>query len=156
MLELIQTDPARALALAVPFRWRLELPPNITRHFEQWVDGRGDYEVAMADSLGAGQDTVYRWVVLGGDRYEAFVFGRRAAQISRRQIPLHGIALEGKLALLAEPIRVLDADEAAQRQPTLPGDLTCRVCGMPAWSQPARVVADIGGEIALFCGREHL
>ena len=38
MLELIETDPARALALAVPFQWRRTLPENVTRHFERWID----------------------------------------------------------------------------------------------------------------------
>ena len=156
LLELIETDPKQALALAAPFRWRLELPPNVTRHFEQWVDGRGDYEVAMADAPGAGGDHVYRWAVIGGQRYEAFVYGRRTTQISRRQIPLHGITLDGKLALLAEPIRVLDADEAAYRQRTVPGDLTCRVCGQSVTANPLRLAGDMGGETALFCGGEHL
>ncbi len=156
MRELIQTDPARALALTVPFRWRLELPPNITRHFERWVDGRGDYEVAMADAHGPGKPAVYRWAVIGGERFVAFVFGRRTAQSSRRNLPLHGIALDGKLALLAEPIRALDADEAAQRPQPLPKDSTCQVCGQSARSQPRPIVGDIGGETAVFCSDAHL
>ncbi len=156
LLELIQTDPKQALALAAPSRWRLELPHNITRHFEQWVDGRGDYEVAMADALGAGGDHVYRWAAIGGQRYEAFVYGRRTAQISRRQIPLHGIALDGKLALLVEPIRVLDADEAANREHGHAGDSACRVCGQWIHASALKVAGDIGGETAWFCSPEHL
>ena len=90
MLELIERDPATALAQAAPFSWRRALPLNVTRHFEVWLDTRGEFEVAMAESLSGGEDIVYRWVVIDGKRYEAFVHGRRVAQKSQRNVPLHG------------------------------------------------------------------
>ena len=154
--ELIEINPERALKLAAPFHWRTSLPASVTRFFETQVDGRGDYEVAMADARGEGANGVYRWAVIGGQRYEAFVYGRRITQISRRQIPLHGIALDGKLALLADPIRVLDADEALHRAQGRPGNETCGVCGQSLRAHPRQVAGDIGGETALFCGVEHL
>ena len=154
--ELIAINPQQALTLAAPFRWRTSLPASVTRFLETQVDGRGDYEVAMADAHGAGASVVYRWAVIGGQRYEAFVYGRRTTQLSRRQSPLHGIALDGKLALLAEPIRVLDADEAVPRTSGRPHDETCRVCGKSLRSEPRKMAGDIGGETAVFCGEEHL
>ncbi|MCX6921633.1 MAG: hypothetical protein NT154_00205, partial [Verrucomicrobia bacterium] len=154
--ELIETNPEQAIALAVPFHWRSSLPAGVTRFFESQLDGRGDYEVAMANARGAGLNVAYRWAVIGGKRYEAFVYGRRTAQISCRRIPLHGIALDGKLALLPEPIRVLDADEALNRTHGRPDDETCGVCGQSLRSQPRKVAGDIGGETALFCCEEHL
>jgi len=112
MIELIQTDPAGALALAVPFDWRETLPPKVTRFFEQQVDGRGDFNVAVATEFEHGQSEVFRSVHLGASNYQAFVYGRRLTQSCQKAIPLHGIALDGKLALHADPLRVLARDEA--------------------------------------------
>src|ERR1019366_2292617 len=113
MLELIQTDPGKACALAVPYGWRQTLPPKVTRFFEEQVDGRGDFNVAVGTDFEQGISTVLRSVRLGTNHYKAFVYGRRLAQTCQSGIPLHGIALEGKLALYAEPLRVLAREEAA-------------------------------------------
>src|SRR5581483_5071559 len=96
MRELIQTDPARALELAAPFRWRQELPAAITRHFEEAVDARGDLEVALALRTSGSAPGVYRRVTIGDRQFDAFVYGRRLAPRSQARIPLHGIALDGK------------------------------------------------------------
>ena len=156
MLELIQSDPARALELTVPFRWRQTLPPAITRYFETRVDGRGDFEVAMAQAEGSGRRAVYRWAVIGGERYEAFVYGRRLSRFTRTNLPLHGIAIEHKLALHSDPVRILDPDESAAREEGRPGDRICRVCGQPVAPPPSGWIADLGGETAGFCSRDHL
>ena len=181
MLDLIQTDPAQALALAVPFHWRTALPPSVTRYFEQQVDGRGALDVAIAESV-TGKTTVLREARLGGRRYHAFVYGRRIGQPCQTQIPLHGIALDGKLAVSAAPVRLLDLDEAEAlavregqhprepkrvetepgsrgRSPSLrgsrPAPQLCVVCGQAADPGHGGVAADIGGELACFCGVDH-
>ncbi|TAK90704.1 MAG: PKD domain-containing protein, partial [Verrucomicrobia bacterium] len=158
MRELIETNPEQALALTVPFRWRRALPPNITRHFEQRVDGRGNFEVAVATQFESGASRVYRWAQIRNERYDAFVFGRRLSQRTQANIPLHGIALAGKLALHPDPIRILEADEAAAslaengqtREPI------CGVSGQSATARNEAVAGDIGGEISWFCGVDHL
>jgi hypothetical protein len=66
MLDLIQTDPAGALALAAPFAWRQQLPPQVTRFFEQQLDGRGNFNVAVGTDFAQGNTTVFRNVQLGG------------------------------------------------------------------------------------------
>jgi hypothetical protein len=157
MLELIQTDPQQALALTVPFGWRSALPASVTRFFEQQVDGRGALDVAVAEDFKQGNERMIRAVRINGQAYEAFVYGRRLRQGCQPQIPLHGIVLEGKMAVSAEPIRLLGADEAEAlakaRGQTLSG--TCGVCGAAANLGQQGLAADIGGELACFCGPAH-
>ena len=61
MLELIESDPERALKLTVPYEWRAALPPRIARHFESWVDGRGDLTVAVATDFDLGRTRTIRF-----------------------------------------------------------------------------------------------
>lgn len=157
LLQMIQTDPARALSQAVPFSWREALPPEITRLFEQQVDGRGDFLVAMATDFQRGETTILRSVQLGTNTYQAFVYGRRLTQSCKTAIPLHGIALDGKMAVSADPLRVLGADEAAalakQRGRAL--EQICGVSGRPVGWRNQRVFAESGGSILCFCGTDH-
>lgn len=111
----------------------------------------------MAESLTGGEDIVYRWAVIDGKRYEAFVHGRRVAQKSQQNVPLHGIALAGKIALTPEAIRLIDADEAGvleQLRDHAAGKL-CGVCGEAARNKEEAKIADIGGETRMFCNDEH-
>ncbi len=155
MLELIENDPAKAVELVAPFRWRGELPPNVTRHFEQWVDGRGSFEVAMAEVAGKGKE-VYRWAVIGEKRFDAYVYGRRRTESSRKNIPLHGVALDNRIALYSEPVRVLESDETQSRDRESRGQKTCKVCGQHISYPGEGVAVDIGSEVAFFCSDEHL
>jgi Concanavalin A-like lectin/glucanases superfamily/Calx-beta domain len=158
MLKLIENDPQQALEMAVPFHWRRELPAEVTRYFEARMDGRGDLQVVMAEGSGHGKAASYRYVHIGERRYDAFVYGWRLKQVSQQQVPLHGIALDGKLALLADPVRVLEADEAAELE-TARGRTAvaaCAVCGQPSGVMQQETVADVGGETALFCSHDHV
>jgi hypothetical protein len=142
--------------MSVPFHWRTALPASVTRYLEQQVDGRGALNVAIAESV-AGKATVLREARLGSHRYHAFVYGRRFGQPCQTQIPLHGIALDGKLAVSAEPVRLLDPEEADAREKAR-GQLAprrCAVCGQAAEPERGGVAADLGGELAYFCGVDH-
>jgi hypothetical protein len=157
MLQLIESDPAQALALAAPFSWRQTLPPQVTRFFEEQVDGRGDFNVAVATDFEHGQSAVFRNVNLGTNRYQAFVYGRRTAQSCQTGIPLHGIALEGKMAVQADPLRVLTEGEAGAlaKSRGRPFDEICGVSGQRASSRHQPVYAETGGGILCFCGTDH-
>ncbi len=152
LIELIQADPQRALELAVPFAWRDDLPRNVTRHFEQPVDGRGSLTVAVATDFDRAKATVLREAHVGSNTYQAFVYGRRLTQPCKDNIPLHGVAVGNKLALDSKPVRMLEPAEAEarhQRDSTgAPG--LCGVCG-----RPAVLAGDIGGVTAHFCGTGH-
>ena len=157
MAELIQTDPQKALALTIPFGWRNALPASVTRFFEQQVDGRGALDVAVAEDIEHVNERTMRWARINGQKYEAFVYGRRLRSGCQTQVPLHGIVLDGKMAVSAEPIRLLGPDEADALAKARGQSLsrTCGVCGAAANPGQQGVAADIGGELACFCGPEH-
>ena len=134
MLELIESDPEKALSLAVPFEWRVALPQNITRHFEQWVDARGDLTVAVATDFERGGAKVYREATVDGKSFKAFVFGRRNNQVSQTRIPLHGITLGGKMAVSADAIRILSLNEAAALEKER-GQSADVICGVSNFAQ---------------------
>ncbi len=157
MLELIQTDPKRALERAVPFELRQMLPREISRFLEEQVDGRGDLEVLAATDFSAGTTVISRKVQIGERRFDAFVFGRRNRQISQSNIPLHGVALDNQLAVSTEPLRVLTAAEAtALDKNAVLSDAICSVSGKLAKSRGQNVYAHGGGGVIHFCGVDHL
>jgi hypothetical protein len=155
MLELIERDPARALSQAVPFHWRRSLPTNIARHFEQWIDGRGDYVVALAESVTAHEEVVYRWIEINQQHYRAFAYGPMKEWSCRSNTPLHGIALADKIALLPEAIRFLGEDEAQvlERARGHRAADKCALCDQQVAA--GKQIGEVGGETRAFCTEEH-
>ena len=157
MLNLIQTDPAGALAQAAPFAWRQQLPPQVTALLEEQLDGRGDFNVAVGTDFAHGTTSVFRNVQMGGKTYQAFVYGWRLAETCKTGIPLHGIAISGQMAVQADPLREISPDEAAalSLQRGQPLEEICSVSGQPAASRGHPVYAESGGGIMCFCGDNH-
>ncbi len=157
MKNLIQTNPQRALAETVPFAWRQQLPPEITAEFEQQLDGRGNLMVAVGTDFSQGTSFVDRRVEMGGKTYQAYVYGRRLIQACQTGIPLHGIALDGKMAVLPDPLRKLGSDEASAlaAQSGTPLEEICGVSGQAADSRNQPVYAESGHGILCFCGDDH-
>ena len=156
MVELIQNDPEKALKLAVPFAVRQQLPAAVTKFLEAQVDGRGDFLVAVGTDFASGSTTTFRNVQLGSNHYQAYVYGRRRGQISQRNIPLHGIALEGKLAVSTEPLRQLSVAEAKSLDRTIAqSDPICSVSGKSANWRDQKVYAESGSGVLCFCGTDH-
>ncbi|MBE2213569.1 MAG: immunoglobulin domain-containing protein [Opitutaceae bacterium] len=113
MLSLIESDPELALAMTVPAALRALLPPAVEEQLETRVSGRGDYEILMAvQPIGARrpEEQIHR-VTLGRASYEAHVYGRRVRQTSQEGASLHGIALDGHMAVHESPLRVLEPGE---------------------------------------------
>jgi hypothetical protein len=157
MLELIQTDPRRALEMSVPFELRQQLPREITRFFEEQVDGRGGLEVLAATDFSSGSTVVSRRVQIGERRFDAFVYGRRKGQISQSNIPLHGVALDNQLALATEPLRLLsEAEAAALDKNAVKPEAICSVSGDSASSRGRKTYAEGGGQVIHFCGVDHV
>jgi len=161
--ELIQSDPRAALAQATPFATRRALPPQIAAQLETRLSLRGDYTV-LATLPTPGDSTppaIQRHVTSGDRAYQAFVYGRRLAQPSQQNLPLHGIALDGLLALDESPVRILEPGESpdpAKRQL----DQLCAVSQKPAgFNQDTTdaepdVTAEIGDEVHFLCSRGHV
>lgn len=112
MRELIASDPRGALAASVPIAVRQLLPTLVQAELETRISGRGDYlVVARTPAEGNPPAPVERMIVLGGTRYVAHVYGRRLHQLSKRGALLHGIALDGHMAVHESPFRDLEPGE---------------------------------------------
>jgi len=112
--ELIRKDPRTALEHALPFALRRGLPKEVFSLLEIRLDGRGDLDViavGVPGGSGPSAPRIDRTVRLGSERFEVFVYGRRTGQRSRKALPVHGIALDGLMALHESPVRILEKDE---------------------------------------------
>ncbi|HKS37297.1 MAG TPA: PKD domain-containing protein, partial [Verrucomicrobiae bacterium] len=157
LAALIETDPEEALRRAIPVRIRQELPPAVAQHLEERVNARGDLAVVAALSSNPETDgvpAVDRWVSVPGKTYRAFVYGRRLAQPTIEDIPVHGIALGGALAMHENPIRPLEPGETPD--PTLPIRNASEDCPVSQQPSARAVVAQVGDEIVYFCTGSHI
>src|SRR5262249_42032276 len=105
--------PRLALEAAIPAGLRGELPAEGRDLLERRIDARGDFEVQIA--CGDNWTRTERRVVIEGERYAAYTFGRRESQATKYNVPLHGIAVDRSFALDPAPLRELDSMEKAVR-----------------------------------------
>ena len=115
LLDLIDKNPRRALELAVPESVRGRLPAGVVALLEQRVDARGDLLVQAETSATGGCEITRTATLQDGQVFEAHTYGRRGAMPTRDNIGIHGVALEGKMALSDLPGRVLEPVEVAAR-----------------------------------------
>jgi PKD repeat protein len=109
--EIIQLDPELALSLAQDRDSAKTLPEEIREQLESFVDARGQFEVL---AVCAGKESkLLRYARIEGTRYDVFTYGARLATLSKNQLPIHGIAIDGQLALSEAPFRTLSASEQA-------------------------------------------
>lgn len=153
--QLIQSDPALALAAVLPGEVRRALPREVADELESEVAGTGDFIVACAmPAQGSTQmGMIQRTVRLDGRTYRAYVYGRRLGETTRFKIALHGIALDDVMAL--------DESVLTQLDPTQPVDAAEPVvdlsgsAGRFAGVGPARL-ARLGQTVYRFASPEHL
>jgi hypothetical protein len=154
---LIESDPQAALEQAVPMRLRQQLPPEILTQLEERISGIGDYDVLAVLPQPGAEATAppyQRFVRIHDQVYRAYTYGQRLGQPTRRQISLHGIALDGKLALHESPVRVLEPGEVPDpRLRVANPDEICSVSGLPSGRA---VVVQVGEEIHYLCSGGHI
>jgi M6 family metalloprotease-like protein len=132
MKRWIERDPEFALAQAVGPDARRELPEEILVELERWVEGKGGFEVMVRCGPNVKPaDRITRNVRVAGEDFRAFVYGRRVGQTTKYDVPLHGVAVDGLLALHSSPVRQLE-----------PGEVRAR--GLDA----AAIHLETGGEVA--------
>lgn len=157
LLDLIRSNPRRALELALPAEVRNLLPASVAELVEHSVAGTGDLEVLCAlpePGQALTSPAVQRFAVFGEERYEAFVYGRRLREPTLRNASLHGIALDGLMAVEESPVRFLSAADASARLKTAP-DTTC-VLGRDHPAATAEVVGlEAFGNVSLACCPQH-
>ncbi|MBI5771885.1 MAG: immunoglobulin domain-containing protein, partial [Verrucomicrobia bacterium] len=122
MRALIEHDPHLALALTVPAAIRPLLPAAILAEVESRFSARGDFSVLVVDyslaelarrrASGLSTEPYHHAVEIDGREYPAFVYGRRAAQTTKHGLPLHGVMLDGVVALHESPLRLIEPGEA--------------------------------------------
>ncbi len=128
MHRLIRTDPAEALRVTVPAAVRREMPAEVQAELETRVAGRGDLALQAAvagPDEPVGRPALRRIVALEGRTFTAFTYGRREEQTTKEGASLHGIAIDGDLAVHESPVRLVEAGETPAAAP-LPVCAECR------------------------------
>ena len=157
--DLIRKQPKLALAETVPAMVRKELPESITALLEERVTGRGDLLV-LGRTDPRNVPILSRRVSIGDRRFEAFVFGDRLSQKTTRGISLHGVALDGSLALSESPLRAFEAGEPVPADKPLAAGI-CVVSRQPtaptaAGPRPNAVAAESADRVYWLCRGGHL
>ena len=163
--QLIQSDPRRALADAVPVVARQQLPQSVVNFIEERVAGRAVLRVYQSTPA-AGEAAVGTSRVAefqNGGTYSAFVFGRRAEKVTwTPDASLNGVALDRQLAVSDDPLRVLEVGEIPN--PAKPAVTVCPVSGLktaaPSAAEAHTITretpaVEVYGEIVYLCNGSH-
>jgi PKD domain/Bacterial Ig domain/Gametolysin peptidase M11 len=152
-VALLLQDPEQALELAVNPVERTIFPDSVKAELEEWRDGVGALQVIGGLSLDGKALPLERIVRFEGrdEVLRAGVFGARLTQQTRGKLRLHGVALDGVIALTNDRLRRLFPGEPARDLPL----------ELPRTCPTSRKVADPGlvydGADANFgfCTMEH-
>jgi uncharacterized repeat protein (TIGR01451 family) len=142
LVQLMQFDPAKALASAVPAVIRDQLPAAVVEQLETRVSGIGELEVSILCPAKNGPlvSGFERYATINGVKYRAYVYGRRSGQGGKMGIPLQGIAVDGVIALHESALREFEPGETA-------GTKTIVTVGNQSGQN---ILAEAGGQIYQF------
>jgi len=114
LAALIVSAPDEAIADTVPAAIRADLPVEVQALLETRVAGLGDYHLVShpPKSVAKVASQQLELVGEGGLIYSAHIYGRREMELTKYAVSLHGIALDGELALHESPVRLVEPDEA--------------------------------------------
>ncbi len=157
MHRLMINDPQRALALTVPATIRRELPVEVLNELESRVAGKGD--VSLRAGIAEPGSTIpvptRKRAYIAGTTYTAHTYGRREPQLTQLGTSLHGIALDGELALHESPLRVLEPGEIPLGTPDLHCPISRVAVEPPDPGVPVNLTAltfvEINGRIVELC-----
>lgn len=163
LAQLIQSDPKRALELAVPFGVRQTLPKAVEELLEERVSARADVMVIGAIPLPGRENEIKpitRSTIIGKNYYDTYSFGWWLDhQISTYNAPVNGIALtegEGRLlALSPHPVRLPDDSEESAVLERKALGLVCSISGDLATIRNEKTVVEVAGQAMLTCGLDH-
>jgi hypothetical protein len=144
--QLIETNPRLALEKSIPAAAFKHLPAEIAEHSEKRVSAHGDFMVYVLEgndhhTKEMTESRIERFVVIGDDRYEAFVYGRRESMPTKMNIPLQGIIIGDQIALDESPARKIDDSENTAED---------------FQSKKEGITAEIGGKIVRLSGKTEL
>ena len=162
---LIITDPQQALARAVPRVVRQELPAKIVELLEKPVSATGDYDVYKGrPAPGAPipeQPLALRYFEAQGTSYQAYVFGAMEPVMSRKQIPLRGVAIDRPLAVAESPLRQLEVGEkilagtVVENTCPVSGKTTEAVANNKAVTEETPTI-EVGERVITLCNGSHV
>jgi hypothetical protein len=155
---LIQSNPQRALELAVPIGLRRALPKAVVELLEERVSARGSLAVlgALAEPGREGEvRPVVRVARVNGESYDAFVYGKRLGETTRWDLSLQGIVVDRLFAVHESPVRVLEPEEA-QSFTALSRDALCAISGNPSTLNQQATAVELAGQVIFLCGSNHL
>ena len=115
MAQLIRKDPREAIANTPPVIVRQQLPQAVQDLLEERVSDRGDVYRVMGI---AGPDDkrvipTVEQAHVGSRVFQAHRYGDRALTPWLKDVSLHGITLDGHLAILDSPVRKMEEGETA-------------------------------------------
>ncbi len=160
---LIVQNPQRALAVTVPAVVRQVLPAAVLAGIGNARRRQGRLRVDRA-AAGSGSHRaasihaprrVHRWCYLHGPS----LWAAGSGQFTRNSISLHGVALDGDLALHESPLRVLEPGKsprppAAPRCPVSNLPVQALTLSEPASTREAPNVVEADDHVYEFCGHD--
>ncbi|WP_367873268.1 Calx-beta domain-containing protein [Luteolibacter sp. Populi] len=162
---LIATNPRLALEQAVPRVIRQDLPAAIVDSLETPVSATGDYNVYLGkpgpDQEVPKEGLTLRYFEAGGVSYKARPVPEIADLMSRKQIPLRGVAVDREFAVAASPLRRLEdreripAGTKVENVCPVSGETTEEVAsGEPVTEETPTV--EVGERIITLCDGAHV
>ncbi len=154
---LIPVDPHAAIRAALPPASRVRLPDLLLAEMEEWIAGRGRFDVLCPAASNPAGDPgsnshhpgYFRTFTLGGRTFSAFVYGRRQSQMTTASADLHGIAIDDRLAVDENPLRVLSGWEAtrALAEGRVPDPRRCAFTGQSLDAALPPTVVQVGDQL---------
>ena len=155
LASVIENDPERAFDLALPDSLREGLPASITKLLEERISSYGDYSVLAAIPLPdqkLNAPPVQRSINVDGREFQAFVYGHRRDAPSKRRLPVHGVALDDRIALHTSAVQMLEPETVAAM--SAPAEQICGVAGTPLAAESVPV--KVGSDIVWLCHDRHM
>ncbi|MEY3275654.1 MAG: hypothetical protein RL153_920, partial [Verrucomicrobiota bacterium] len=142
---------------SVPRGVRRGLPPEVVALLEEPVEGVGDLDVMCETPLPGSVEPrrgIRRWARLDGERRLAFVYGERLFHPTLQAAALHGVALDGLMAVAESPVRRMEAWEQ-EGLGVLP-EHGCEVDSADGHEVEGEEIAvSVGGAARWVCGARH-
>ncbi len=153
LLELIRTDPRAALARRLSWRMRAGLPPEVLALVEDPVIGNARL-MAKVRRDDAGTAVVPVLAFEDGGTLLHHTYGRRLGMLSKRPVPVWGIALDGEAAIDERPGRALEPDEPLDGRELVAGD--CPISGLAVVADAGSPALVLGKTVRFLCSAGHI
>ena len=147
MLKLIESDPAAAIKKAFPEEYHSSLPKPIQPLVEAHIRGLAKLVVTKSKD-----GTADRRIIVEDQRWKAFLYGPRLELESREEIPIHGVALEDRIAVDGSPLeRFPNRESLLNLLRQGEGKKSCPIC-----DEPGTIPTAVGDILLWFDTQEHL